>query len=435
MGLLLAPVSQAAAVTGTVQNGTSGKPAAGIDVLLIQLQGGMQTVASTKTGPDGKYSLNNPSSGPMPMLIRAVYRGVFFHQPLTPGQSSVDVTVFEPSSDPKTLKYNTRVMMFQPNGDNLMVVEEYALQNNSQPPVAFYSASGNFQFALPDGAQEPQVASWGPSKMPVNQSTISQGKGKYAISYAFQPGDNGVRITYQVPYPSNKTTLKLVSTNGAERIGLIVPATLQVQGAGFTAQGQEQGYNLFSRDAIPAGTPFEVSVSGTAPPPSADGAGPEAGGGNAGPNNVAVQVIPNRLDSLKWLLLGGFVVLFGTGVLFIWRQPAAISAAGVATLSATSEIGDRKSARKKPAMAATPAPAPPNPATVAKAGAVPAQTATAGTGSSVSAVAREVELSLDGLKDRLFRLELRRQAGTLSEEDYVRERAEAEKVLRDLVGR
>jgi hypothetical protein len=41
--------------------------------------------------------------------------------------------------------------------------------------------------------------------------------------------------------------------------------------------------------------------------------------------------------------------------------------------------------------------------------------------------------SLDALKERLFRLELRRQAGTISEEEYSRERTQAEKVLRDLV--
>jgi hypothetical protein len=41
--------------------------------------------------------------------------------------------------------------------------------------------------------------------------------------------------------------------------------------------------------------------------------------------------------------------------------------------------------------------------------------------------------SLDALKDQLFRLELRRQAGTIGDEEYARERAKAEQVLRDLV--
>jgi hypothetical protein len=44
-----------------------------------------------------------------------------------------------------------------------------------------------------------------------------------------------------------------------------------------------------------------------------------------------------------------------------------------------------------------------------------------------------VSNSLDSLKDQIFRLELRRQAGTISEEEYAQERARTEKVLRDLV--
>ena len=52
---------------------------------------------------------------------------------------------------------------------------------------------------------------------------------------------------------------------------------------------------------------------------------------------------------------------------------------------------------------------------------------------SFAQVDAAVGTSLDSLKDTLFRLELRRQAGTISEEEYARERARAEKVLRDLV--
>ena len=52
---------------------------------------------------------------------------------------------------------------------------------------------------------------------------------------------------------------------------------------------------------------------------------------------------------------------------------------------------------------------------------------------SLDQVDAAVNTSLDSLKDTLFRLELRRQAGTISEEEYAQERARAEKVLRDLV--
>ena len=51
----------------------------------------------------------------------------------------------------------------------------------------------------------------------------------------------------------------------------------------------------------------------------------------------------------------------------------------------------------------------------------------------IAAAETEVRAGLDALKDSLFRLELRRQAGTISEEEYARERARVETVLRDLV--
>ncbi len=48
-------------------------------------------------------------------------------------------------------------------------------------------------------------------------------------------------------------------------------------------------------------------------------------------------------------------------------------------------------------------------------------------------VKQEVNSNLDSLKDTLLRIELRRQAGTISDEEYARERGNAEQMLRDLV--
>jgi hypothetical protein len=58
---------------------------------------------------------------------------------------------------------------------------------------------------------------------------------------------------------------------------------------------------------------------------------------------------------------------------------------------------------------------------------------TAPSSPSLADVDAAVGVNLDSLKDQIFRLELRRQAGTISEEEYAQERARTEKVLRDLV--
>ena len=173
--LLAAATAQAGTVNGVVHNGTNGnKPAPGVDVLLIQLQGGMQVVASTKTDAQGLYHIDNPAIGSGPMLIRAVYRGVNFHQPLTPGTTAVDVTVYEPTTDPKALQVPLRLLVFQPNGEKLMVGEEYSITNNSNPPAAYFKQDGNFEFTIPDGAELEQVSTFGPSGMPVKQGTIDK---------------------------------------------------------------------------------------------------------------------------------------------------------------------------------------------------------------------------------------------------------------------
>ena len=53
----------AGTLDGTVKNGTNGKIATGTDVILIQLQGGMQPVANTKTDAQGHYHFDNPQLG------------------------------------------------------------------------------------------------------------------------------------------------------------------------------------------------------------------------------------------------------------------------------------------------------------------------------------------------------------------------------------
>src|SRR5438309_4472567 len=472
LGLLLAFASAAAAgtVTGVVHNGTDGKIAAGVDVILIQLQGGMQPVANTKSDSQGAYKFDFPAIGQQPMLIRAVYHGVMFHQPLPPGRATVDVTVYEPSADSKLVSVGSRVIVFQPNGSNLLVGEEYALQNQSQPPKAYFSDKGDFQFQLPQGAQLGQVSSWGPSGMPVTQGTMDRGKGKYAIAYAFQPGDNRVRLSYQLPYASNRADLRLTSDYSVGRVMLVAPPTVQVKSDGFTAAGTEQGFNLYTRDGVPAGLPFDVSVSGTAPPPQAS---QQEQGNDQDPAvnsrlTATVQALPNRLDSLRWIIIGGFAALFALGVLLLWRQPTLATAAGAGEVPvpASRQEGPRK--RKAPPVAPATAksaassfgsarPAAPSAAPSAQ----PVRTASGASAVStadVSSVESEVqnpgspthaararsatleessrvgvEYGLVSLKERLFRLELRRQAGTISEEDYASERARTEQILRELV--
>jgi Carboxypeptidase regulatory-like domain len=413
----LASGSSAGTLTGTVQNGTTGKPAAGVEVILINLQGDMEPVASTRTDSEGHYRFDQPMLGTAPMLIRAVYRGVDYHEPVTPGATTADVEVFEPTDKPGSFTVSTHAIILQPSGSDLIVGEEYSIQNKTQPPLAYYRAGGSFRFSLPDGAQLDNVSAVSSAGIPTVQTPIDKGKHQKAIAFPFRPGQSGVRLSYKVPYPGDRMSLRFASPYAVERLAIFAPPAVQVSADGFAPAGQEQGYNVYMRESVAANTPVTVSVSGTAPTPAQQGAA--AGGDdsrNASVNSRAdsdaetptasVTMLPARLDSLKWILAAGFAALFALGLFYLWRQPQSAAATADATVS---------SARvKKSAPVARAAPASPKPAPVAD-------------------MDREVRDSLDELKDALFRLELRREAGTITEEDYTRERERVQKTLRDLV--
>lgn len=409
--------------TGTVRNGTNGKVAAGVDVILLNLQTGMETVANTKTDTEGHYQLTYTPTGQMPMLIRAIYKGNNFHAMLPPGSSAADVQVFEPSSDPKTIQFPGRLIFFQPNGANLRVGEEYQVQNQSSPPVTFMKQDGDFEFQTPEGIENLQVSVQGPEKMPVTQGTMDRGGNRKAIAYAFRPGESDVLISYELPYPSNKISLSLPSVYSVSSVALMVPPTMTLSSEGFQSAGMNQGMNVYTRDSVPASTPIFVSVSGTAPPPSDTGqAQADTGGGDTG---VAVTAVPPKLDTLKWVLVGGFAALFFLGAGYLYRKPTLNGAAtGVSNGSAVPHTPRQKNKPPKAAPAPTPPQAMESPSQV--------QLELAAN-KTMSAVDHEVGTSLDQLKDTLFKLELRHQAGTISDQEYAEQRARAEKILRDLV--
>jgi hypothetical protein len=159
--------------------------------------------------------------------------------------------------------------------------------------------------------------------------------------------------------------------------------------------------SVYGRENVVANDVMAVSVSGTAPPlqnagsDSAGGGGRDAQDPQAAAPTTNVQSIPGRLDVLKWPLIAGFGALFALGAGLLARKPVAVVAGGV-------------------------------PGTGSRVASIPAST-------PLAQVDAAVGTSLDALKDQLFRLELRRQAGTISDAEYAQERARAEKVLRDLV--
>jgi hypothetical protein len=403
--LFAASATLAGTVHGSVINRTTGKPVPNTDVDLLSPMQGMALLASVKSDAQGQFTATNDAIGAGPILIRATYQGVSFNAFLPPGRPQVDVEVFDVTKDPKVIFASSHVIIFQPRDGKLIGAEEYNIKNDSNPPVAYFRNEGNFEFAIPDKATLQNVTATSSLGMDVRQASIDKGKGLYAIAYAFRPGETNIRLSYELPYPGNSASVKLPATYPGMRILLVAPPGVILTGEGISAAGQEQGMNVFLHEALPAKGALSVSVSGIGSPQAAEAAdaqGQQQGQeGNSRTQGPQVDVAPPRIDDLKWPMLFGLVALFALGAVLLSRKQVVVAPAA--------EEEDRAPAQSKKAAKA------------------------AHQQSSVEAVKESVNANLDSLKEEVFRLELRKQAGTISEEDYAREKSRVEKLLRDLV--
>src|SRR5215468_6180388 len=105
--------ARAGTVRGTVKNGTTGQMASGVDLTLVQPMGGMQELAHTKSGAQGEFTFDHPNLGAQPMLVRASYHGVNFNAAVPRGSSTVQVDIYEPSKDAKTINVPSHMVIFQ----------------------------------------------------------------------------------------------------------------------------------------------------------------------------------------------------------------------------------------------------------------------------------------------------------------------------------
>jgi len=415
--LLLTAVASAGTLSGTVVNRTTGKPEANVALDLLSPTQGMTELATTTSDSQGNFSVTKDSIGMTPILIRATVHDVSFNTFAPPGRPNVQVEVYDISKDPKTVSVPQHIIIFQPQDSKLLGAEEYTIDNASNPPIAYFRTEGSFDFAIPDNAKLGQVSVTTSMGMAVAQASIDKGKGRYAIAYPFRPGQTQVRLSYDVPYANNTASLKLPATYGDGKLLVVVPPGVTVTGDGLVAAGQEQGMIVYTHDPLPTKGVLSLSVSGVASGPAA---GADQGGqeGNSrqeqGPEVIAA---PSRLNDFKWYLFAGLVALFAMGALMLSRKEVVVSASDEAALATdgakTAKSGSASKGKKAASAGAPAAPASNHNASVE--------------------VDEHVANSLESLKEQIFRLELRRQAGTISEDHYAREKARFDKLLRDMV--
>jgi len=315
---LLALAPAFAAVDGTIVNGTTGKPEPGTVVLLIQpTQAGMQTLGTTKSDAEGKFSFDNNDDS-APRLIQAIFQGVQYNKMVSPGMPSngVQIPVFASTTKAGTAKETQHFIVLQP-GDKEMTVSE-GLLYEGDPTVTYYDpVNGSVRFYVPPEAKGPIAVTVNPAGgMPIPRPALKTNLPNiYKIDYPVRPGETRFDLNYTVPTTSPMIfTDQLLHADAASN--LVVPNGVTVKSddlelAGTEPKTQASIYRIKTAS-------FKVEVDGTgllATPGQSEGSGDDNG------QPQVQEVKPRIYESMYWILGMAFAIL-GLGSVLLARNAA-----------------------------------------------------------------------------------------------------------------
>ena len=239
LALWLSLATAFAAVDGTVQNRTTGKPQAGAMVLLFKLgQAGPEMLASTKSDAEGRFSFAQAVEGE-PHLIEAAHEGVTYNLMLPPGTpaANLEVEVFDSSKQPGHASLVQHMVLLEPTGQQLSVSETFLFNNDGN--LTYHDpAHGTLRFFVPEAAKDSlKVMAQAPQGMPVERAAEPAGQpGVYKLNFAIKPGETRIDVIYAMPLSGPGRFPARCSTRGVPT-QLVVPNGVGLDGEGTRAPG------------------------------------------------------------------------------------------------------------------------------------------------------------------------------------------------------
>jgi 5-hydroxyisourate hydrolase-like protein (transthyretin family) len=379
----------AAQITGTVTNGTTGKPAAGVEVVLLTLTGAMDESGKATADAQGRFTMNVPDPA-SPHLLRVNYQNVNYFQNAPPGIANADITIYNSAQDVAGIFEDARVYRMQTENGQLVVMVTYTLRNESAPPRTKMGEE-TFEVELPPGAQLLDATAAGPGGMPVATSPVPTGKqNRYALVFPIRPGQSQFKVSYKLTY-SGSYEFNFAPDSQLSELGVLLPKSMQFNGLShtFSQDVDEAGLAVFFAKNVPAHEQVRFSVTGEGVAPR------EAQGGETGQGTPAGGASPEAAthSNALWYALAGMAVIIVGGGLWLWRKSVSNNSGRAATSAAKPKAAGKRAE------------------------------AMAGTASSPDSV-------LEALKDELFQLERDRLDGKVSLEDYTRLKAGLDALMR-----
>lgn len=332
MAYSIAAAAQSRTLTGVVTNGTTHKPAAGDDVILLKLAQGMQEEARTKTDAHGEFNLNIADGNAM-HLVRVRHDNVNYHEPVQPGANNLQITVYNAVPKAPGLKLLDQSEVYQSNGTQLQVIELFRVSNESRPPVA----QPSFDFYLPEGASFRMGQAVSESGMPVTVTVVpAKEKNKYTVLHPLRPGTTQLELVYTMPY-TGTVSLRPKLTMTADHFYVVTAKGIRfTPGAGVPFQAADQwptdptitGVEVHGAQGVSPDKQMSFELSGTGLLPEQRPASAEAaqgaaqpredsrpGGGLGEPNEK-----PDPLHSAQWLFLGVLTLFLAAGATYVYTS-------------------------------------------------------------------------------------------------------------------
>lgn len=325
-------LAQSRTITGTVTNGTTNKPAAGDDVILIKLAQGMEEETRTKTDAHGKFNLTM-ADGNTIHLVRVRHDNLNYHEPAPPNVSNLDITVYNAAVKTPGIKLLDQSEVYQSNGSELQVIELFRVSNAALPPLT----QPSLDIYLPDGASVRMCQAVTEGGMSVKATVVPQKeKNKYSILHPLRPGTTQIEMAYTMPYTGTVSIRPKVTMNAdhfyvvtAKGIrftpGAGVPfhaegnwptdpsiTGVEVHGAEGVAPAKQIAFELSGTGILPEQSPAPAPAAQNAPQPQPDN---RPGGGLGEPNER-----PDPLHSGQWLFLGVLSLFLAAGATYVYTS-------------------------------------------------------------------------------------------------------------------
>jgi hypothetical protein len=413
--LILTTLASAQTLTGKVKNSTTGKPSAGDDVILLSLGQGMEEAGRTKSDAKGNFTFKLDAEGPH--LVRVIHQEVTYHRMAPPGTTSVEVEVFDVGKKVEGIEVVADIMTFQATQGQLHVQRTFAVNNVSKPPRTQMNEH-NLEFYVPDGATVSEGQAMTAGGQPVNSAPVPEGenaKNRYAFLFPLRPGETRFSVVYTVPY-TGSVNIDPKSVYPLEHFVAIAPKSIEFSGAPGTSfqvapyPGQpDANVEVASNTKLGAPLAFKLTGEGTLAAPAEEGGqqgqsssaqNESRPGGGLGPPIDA----PPPYQKYQWWILGGFAAALIIGGVYVASRQQATNRAARAGKGLASTMYEDEGEEGYEVAEVSAA------VRSARVGETRAQSAGPRAASS--------SMLLEALKEELFQLEVERQQGRISHQEY-----------------